>query len=99
MPPKRTLHPTEKPIPSELLESAFEQSPLGTGRADPDPFMGSGINGHCLRSNASGRFVGVEIDRRWFDVAVERINRQTNSGSLFAEPVVRRQTAMELELA
>ena len=29
------------------------------------------------------KFVGVEIDKRWFDVAVERINRQTGDGPLF----------------
>ena len=32
------------------------------------------------------RFVGCEIDRRWFAVAVERINRQTGDGPLFEEP-------------
>ena len=49
-----------------------------------DPFMGSGSMARACF--ASGRkFVGVEIDRRWFDVAVDRIKRQAGPGPLFDE--------------
>lgn len=47
-----------------------------------DPFMGSATT--ALAAFRHGRkFVGVEIDRRWFDVAVERIKRQAGNGPLF----------------
>ena len=47
-----------------------------------DPYMGSGTTAIAAFKKRMN-FVGVEIDRRWFDVAVERINRQTGDGPLF----------------
>ena len=52
------------------------------GETIVDPFMGSGTM--ALAARKWGRkFVGVEIDRRWFDLAVERIRSLTTNGPLF----------------
>jgi DNA modification methylase len=65
-------HPFEKPI--DLLSKAI------IADSDPydlvlDPFAGSGSTGvAALRTGR--RFVGVEKDRRWFDLAVERLRAE-----------------------
>jgi len=46
-----------------------------------DPYMGSGSTG--LACAALGRkFYGIELDRRWFDAACERISRAQAQGTL-----------------
>ena len=75
--PAERLHPTEKPL--DLLRTIIDAMP---GETILDPFMGSGSLGPACHIEKR-RFVGVEIDRRWFDVAVDRINRQTGDGPLF----------------
>lgn len=46
-----------------------------------DPFMGTGATGvACAR--VGRKFCGVEIDRRYFDIACERISRAQAQGSL-----------------
>lgn len=41
-----------------------------------DPFMGSGSTGlACKMSNRS--FIGIEIDKRYFNIAKERIGQNT----------------------
>lgn len=46
-----------------------------------DPFMGTGSTGvACARHGR--RFVGIELDRRYFDIACERISRAQAQGSL-----------------
>lgn len=62
----KQFHQTEKPI--ELLESMVGIC----GDTILDPFMGSGTTGvACV--NAGRRFIGVEIDKGYFDIAVKRI--------------------------
>ena len=69
-------HPNEKPV--KLLQMLLAKAPAGTVA---DAFMGSASTGVACAS--MGRpFVGVEIDRRWFDVACERIARAQAQGSL-----------------
>lgn len=42
-----------------------------------DPFMGSGTTGiACKRLNRN--FIGIELDKNYFDVAKERIENETN---------------------
>jgi DNA modification methylase len=80
-------HPTEKPI--GLLELYIRQS-TRSGDLVLDPFMGSGSSGvAALRQGR--RFVGIEIEERWFDVACKRIEQATHQSDLFcgsaAKPV------------
>jgi site-specific DNA-methyltransferase (adenine-specific) len=49
-----------------------------------DPFMGSGSTGvACMRAGV--RFIGVELDREYFDIACERIERAQRQADLFTE--------------
>ena len=47
-----------------------------------DPFMGSGTTGvACM--NLGRRFIGIEIEPKYFDIACERIERAYAQGKLF----------------
>lgn len=68
---KRTgndLHPTEKPA---CLISVLIQS--NVGEVILDPFMGSGTTGIACYDNHRD-FIGVEIDKEYFDAAVKRLD-------------------------
>lgn len=48
-----------------------------------DPFVGSGTTGvACARLGR--RFIGIEIERRYFDLACTRIDQECRQGKLFA---------------
>jgi len=48
-----------------------------------DPFMGTGTTGvACM--NLGRKFIGIEIEERYFDIAVERIDQAQRQGRLFA---------------
>ena len=70
-------HPAEKPE-SLLLELAKETP----GKIILDPFMGSGTTGVACR-NLGKRFIGIEIELKWFDVACKRIDQAQRQGQLF----------------
>lgn len=67
--PKETNHPTEKPWP--LLQRYIRNS-SDEGATVFDPFMGSGSTG-VAAAKLGRSFIGVEIERKWFDVAETRI--------------------------
>ena len=47
-----------------------------------DPFMGSGTTGvACM--NHGRQFIGIEIERQYFDIACERISATYSQGRLF----------------
>lgn len=74
-------HPTEKPIPlmRELLAD-FTNS----GQTILDPFMGSGTTGvACARMGR--KFIGIELDPKYFDIACERIAKAYAQGDMFVE--------------
>lgn len=48
-----------------------------------DPFMGSGTTG-LVCANLSRKFIGIEIERKYFDIACERIDAAYAQGRLFA---------------
>ena len=75
-------HPTQKPV--RLMTWCIEQ--LGNPKTILDPFMGSGTTGvACIQSGRA--FTGIERERKYFDIACERIHRAQAQGVLF-EPVV-----------
>ena len=51
-----------------------------------DPFMGSGSTGvACVKQGR--KFIGIEIDPKYFDIACRRIEEATRQGDLFvAQP-------------
>jgi DNA modification methylase len=62
-------HPTQKPI---ALARHFIRLHSRRGDTVLDPFMGSGTTG--VAAVLTGRkFIGIELDRRWFRQACERI--------------------------
>lgn len=48
-----------------------------------DPFMGSGTTGYAAM-RAGRKFIGVEINPEYFDIACERIERAHDQHRLFA---------------
>ena len=76
--PSQRHHPTEKPV--DLLRTIIDAAP---GETVLDPFMGSGSTcGRVFHGKAPLRRTNGRLNRRWFDVAVERINRMTADGQL-----------------
>lgn len=66
---KGKLHPTQKPI--DLMKYLIEVS-SNENDIVLDPFMGSGSTGvACINTNRS--FIGIELDKTYFDIAKERI--------------------------
>jgi site-specific DNA-methyltransferase (adenine-specific)/modification methylase len=78
---ERRQHPTQKPI--ALMRWCIEQLPVG---CEPilDPFMGSGTTGvACVKLGR--RFIGIEIEPKYFDIACRRIEAATKQPDLFIE--------------
>ena len=70
-------HPTQKPI--RLMERIVSKV-RGTVI---DPFMGSGTTGVAC-ANLGRKFIGIEIEQKYFDIACERIAAAYAQGRLFA---------------
>lgn len=65
-------HPTQKS--TLVMGWCMDEIGVAPGHIVCDPYMGSGTTGlACLRTGR--RFIGVEIERRWFDAACERLRR------------------------
>lgn len=62
------VHPTEKP--ASLMRELVQWVTPGGGTV-LDPCMGSGATGECVRDGY--RFVGVEIDGKYFGAALKRL--------------------------
>ena len=65
-------HPSEKPV--ELLEIMINNS-TNDGDTVIDMFMGSGSTGVACK-NLNRKFIGIELDGKYFDIAKERIEQQ-----------------------
>lgn len=72
-------HPAEKPV--ALIESLLRVC----GRTILDPFMGSGTTGVAC-AKLGRKFVGIEIDEGYFDIACRRIQDAYNRPDMFIEP-------------
>jgi DNA modification methylase len=71
---KKYGHPTIKPI--EILQNLIVNSSLENGSV-LDCFMGSGSTGvACINTNRN--FIGIELDKGYFDIAEKRINEAQN---------------------
>lgn len=64
------VHPTQKPV--ELMQHYIENS-SEVGDTILDPFMGSGSTGVAAK-NLGRRFIGIELDEEYFEIAKGRIN-------------------------
>ncbi len=84
-------HPTQKPL--ECVTPLILASSL-PGDLVLDCFLGSGTTGvACVRLGC--RFLGCEIDRRYFDIACKRIDAAIDAQALFhPEPPAVRQSGL-----
>jgi len=74
-------HPTQKPI--ELMKWCLEFLP--DAQTILDPFMGSGTTGvACVKLGR--KFIGIEIDPAYFEIACERIRKAYAQPDLFIAP-------------
>lgn len=74
-------HPTQKPL--ALMTWCLKQFP--DAETILDPFMGSGTTGvACV--NLGRKFIGIEIEPRYFDIALRRTEEAYRQPRLFAEP-------------
>ena len=63
------LHPTQKPVDMlEFLISKFSDESM----VICDPFMGSGSTGVAAK-NTNRKFIGIELDQNYFEIAKKRI--------------------------
>jgi len=73
-------HPTGKPLG---LLSNFVGDFTDGGETVLDPYMGSGTTGVAC-ANLGRKFIGIEIDATYFDIACERIDNAYRQARLFA---------------
>jgi DNA modification methylase len=70
-------HPTQKPV--KLMEWCID---FTEGETILDPFMGSGTTGvACM--NLKRKFIGIELEPKYFDIACERIKNAQRQQTLF----------------
>jgi site-specific DNA-methyltransferase (adenine-specific)/modification methylase len=83
-------HPTQKPI--ALMIWCIEQA--GNPEKILDPFMGSGTTG-VAAIQLGRKFIGIEREPKYFDIACKRIEQAAAQGQLFApEPVKQLQISL-----
>jgi DNA modification methylase len=73
-------HPASFPeaLPHQAIETSGARSVI-------DPFMGSGTTG-VAAVKLGRRFIGIEIDPKYFDIACRRIEEATKQPDMFVEP-------------
>ena len=81
-PKRHGVHPTEKPV-SLIAEILLDFTTPGS--IVSDPFMGSGTTGVAC-AKLGRRFIGIEIERRYFDIACQRIEEAYAQPDMFVEP-------------
>ena len=74
-------HPTQKPV--ALMEWCLGFLP--DAETILDPFMGSGTTGVAC-AKLGRKFIGVEINEQYFDIACKRVQKAYDQPDLFVEP-------------
>ncbi len=91
---ERAIHPTQKPVAVMRWCISYAKD----AQTILDPFMGSGTTGvACVQLGRA--FTGIERERKYFDIAVERISRAQAQGALFPHdtPAAPVQVGLDLE--
>ena len=82
-------HPSEKPL--RLMEWTLQT--VKASGVILDPFMGSGTTGVAsLKTN--NKFIGIERDPKYFDIACKRIEQATKQVDMFIEQPKQEQTIL-----
>ena len=74
---KQNGHPAEKPI--DLMRRLITVSALPDDALIVDPFMGSGTTARAAK-DAGYRFIGIEAEEKWCEVAAKRCAQETLFG-------------------
>ena len=76
---KNPVHPTQKPV--KILEHIIK---IASNKGDVvfDPFMGVGSTG-VVALNLGRKFIGIEIDERYFKAAEKRLKNTASKLRLF----------------
>ena len=75
-------HPTQKPL--SLMEWCINRLP-NDAQTILDPFMGSGTTGVAC-AKLGRKFIGIELEERYFQISCERIQKAYDQPDLFIEP-------------
>ena len=90
---KTREHPTQKPIP--LMTWCIKKT---QARLILDPFMGSGSTGvACVKLGR--KFIGIEIDPKYFDVACRRIEEAHKQPDMFVSSPSPKAEQLDLGVA
>jgi DNA modification methylase len=76
-----SAHPTQKPV--EVMSWCLGFLP--DAQTILDPFMGSGTTGVAC-AKLGRKFIGIELELKYFDIACRRIEEAYRQPRLFAEP-------------
>ena len=77
------VHPTQKPV--EVMQWCIQRLPKES-ESILDPYMGSGSTGVAC-AKLGRKFIGIELDERYFNIACERIQKAYDQPDLFvAQP-------------
>lgn len=77
---KTRKHPTQKPV--GIMMWCIEMAKVDTNEIVLDPYMGSGTTGIAC-AKLGREFIGIEIERKYFDIACKRIEQAQAQMSLF----------------
>jgi len=84
-------HPTQKPV--DVMKWCIGKLPNGSNTI-LDPFMGSGTTG-VAAVKLGRKFIGIEIEPKYFDIACRRIRAALDAPDLFIElPAAPKQEAL-----
>jgi DNA modification methylase len=81
MPPRERFHPNEKPV---AMCEHFIELHSAQGQVILDPFMGSGTTGVAC-AKLGRKFIGIEIEPKYFDIACERIRKAYDQPDMFID--------------
>jgi site-specific DNA-methyltransferase (adenine-specific) len=77
--PDKNGHPTQTPL---VLMERYVRSMVRPGGLALDPFMGSGTTG-VAAIKLGRKFIGIEIERKFFDIACQRISTTERQQDMF----------------
>jgi len=75
-------HPSQKPI--EVMRWCISELPIDANLV-LDPFMGSGTTGVAC-AKLGRKFIGIEIEPKYFDIACKRIRKAYDQPDFFVAP-------------
>lgn len=87
-------HPTQKPV--ALMKWCIDRVKRSTTILDP--FMGSGTTG-VAAMQMGRKFIGIERDPRYFEIACRRIEQAQSQGDMFVAPAPAKAVQTGFDLA